>query len=142
MKKSNVIGIDLAKNVLQVCKVSKHGELITNKAMSPNKLKELLAKANPSIVAMEGCGSCHFWSRLARRFGHDVRVISSKKVRAFLQGHKTYANDALAIATAAIQVGMKFSLIKEEEQQSLQTLETSRKFLAKQLTALNNHIRA
>ncbi len=25
MKNSNVIGIDLAKNVLQVCKVSKHG---------------------------------------------------------------------------------------------------------------------
>jgi transposase len=37
---------------------------------------------------------------------------------------------------------MVFSQIKEEEQQSLQTLETSRKFLDKELTALNNHIRA
>ena len=34
MKNSNVIGIDLAKNVLQVCKVSKHGELTVNKAIS------------------------------------------------------------------------------------------------------------
>ena len=33
MKNSNVIGIDLAKNVLQVCKVSKHGELTVNKAI-------------------------------------------------------------------------------------------------------------
>jgi len=37
---------------------------------------------------------------------------------------------------------MKFSQIKTEEQQSLQTLETSRKFLGKELVALNNHIRA
>ena len=59
-----------------------------------------------------------------------------------MQGHKTDANDALAIAIASTQFGMVFSQIKEEEQQSLQTLETSRKFLDKELTALNNHIRA
>jgi transposase len=47
MKNSNVIGIDLAKNVLQVCKVSKHGELTVNKAISPRKLKELLATSPP-----------------------------------------------------------------------------------------------
>jgi transposase len=37
---------------------------------------------------------------------------------------------------------MIFSQIKEVEQQSLQTLEKSRKFLEKELTALSNHIRA
>jgi transposase len=142
MKNSNVIGIDLAKNVMQVCKIDKHGELITNKAMSPRKLKELLAKSSPSIVAMEACGACHYWARLAQKYGHDARVISPKKVKAFLQGHKTDANDALAIAIASTQLGMNFSQIKTEEQQSLQTLETSRKFLDKELTALNNHIRA
>ena len=142
MKKSNVIGIDLAKNILQVCKVSKHGELIVNKAISPGKLKELLATSSPSIVAMEGCGSCHYWGRLAKEFGHEVRVINPKKVKAFLQGQKTDANDALAIAMAATQFGVRFSLVKSEEQQMLQTLETSRKFLDKELTALNNHIRA
>ena len=43
MKNSNVIGIDLAKDVIQVCKIDKHDELISNKAVSPSKLKELLA---------------------------------------------------------------------------------------------------
>ncbi len=142
MKKHNVIGIDLAKKVMQVCKIDKHGELISNKALSPKKLKELLAKSAPSIVAMEGCGACHYWGRLAKEFGHDVRIISPKKVKGFLQGHKTDANDALAIAVAATQLGMKFSPLKKEEQQTLQTLETSRKFLDKALTALSNHIRA
>ena len=142
MQNSNVIGIDLAKNVIQVCKIDKHGELTSNKAMSPSKLKALLAKSIPSIVAMEGCGSCHFWARLAQTYGHDVRIISPRRVKAFLQGHKTDANDALAVAIASTQFGMVFSQIKAEEQQSLQTLETSRKFLDKELTALNNHLRA
>lgn len=142
MKNSNVIGIDLAKNVIQVCKIDKHGELLSNKAISPSKLKELLAKSTPSIVAMEACGACHYWARLAQNYGHDARIISPKKVKAFLQGHKTDANDALAITIASTQFGMNFSQIKSEEQQSLQTLETSRKFLDKELVALNNHIRA
>jgi len=142
MKKSNVIGIDLAKNVLQVCKVSQHGELIVNKTISPGKLKELLVTSSSSIIAMEGCGSCHYRGRLAKEFGHEVRVINPKKVKAFLQGQKTDANDTLAIAMAATQFGVRFSQIKSEEQQTLQTLETSRKFLDKELTALNNHIRA
>jgi hypothetical protein len=33
--------------------------LTVNKAISPRKLKELLATSPPSIVAMEGSGSCH-----------------------------------------------------------------------------------
>ena len=80
--------------------------------------------------------------RPAKAFGHEVRVINPKKVKAFLQGQKTDANDALAIAMAATQFGVRYSLVKSEEQQMLQTLETSRKFLDRKLTALNNHIRA
>ena len=142
MKKCNVIGIDLAKNIIQICKINKDGELIFNKAVSPNKLKEILATEKISIVALEGCGSSHYWARLAEQYDHDVRVISPKKVKAFLQGHKTDANDAIAIAVAATQFGMVFSQIKTVEQQSLQTLEKSRKFLDKEVTALGNHIRA
>jgi transposase len=142
MMKCNVIGLDLAKNVIQVCKISADGELIYNKAVSPRKLRELLAKEKVAIIALEGCGSCHYWGRLAQRHGHDVRVISPKKVKAFLQGQKTDANDALAIAIASIQLGMVFSQLKSEDQQTVQTLEKSRKFLDKSVTSLSNHIRA
>jgi transposase len=55
MNNPNVIGLDLAKNIIQVCHISKHGELASNKAMSPLSLKELLANSTPTIVAMEGC---------------------------------------------------------------------------------------
>ncbi|MBE3667226.1 hypothetical protein BOO35_19405 [Vibrio navarrensis] len=52
MLRTNVIGIDLAKNVLQVCHISRQGELLSNKAVSRQKLKELLAKSKPSLVAL------------------------------------------------------------------------------------------
>lgn len=31
---STIFGIDLAKNIIQVCQISKHGELVSNKALS------------------------------------------------------------------------------------------------------------
>lgn len=69
-------------------------------------------------------------------------MISPAGVKAFLQGQKTDANDALAIAIAANQPRMIFSATKSEEQQTLQTLETSRKLLDREHTALSNHIHA
>jgi transposase len=142
MLKSNIIGIDLAKNILQICHISKQGELISNKAVSRQKLKQILANQLPAVVAIKGCGSSHYWGRYAEEFGHDVRIISPKKVKGFLQGHKTDANDALAIANASLQIGLKTSKPKSEEQQTLQTLDTSRLFLSRSITVLGNHLRA
>ncbi|WP_412971051.1 IS110 family transposase [Glaciecola sp. MF2-115] len=142
MKKSTVIGIDLAKNVIQVCIIGKQGTILSNKAMTPAKLKNLLLNTPPSIVAFEGASTCHYWGRFAKQLSHDVRVIGPRKVKAFLQGQKTDANDALAIATAVTQPGMVFSHVKNEQQQLLQSLESSRRFVDKQRVALEHHLRA
>ncbi len=114
MLTNNVIAIDLAKNVLQACHISVHGELLSNKPLSRQKMKEFLAKAKPSIVAMERCYGCHYWGQLAEKHGHQVRIINPKKVKGHLEGHKTDHNDALAIANAAIQMAM-FPLIVAED---------------------------
>ena len=68
MKHRTTIGLDLAKNVIQVCEVSEHGGILINKAMSPDKVKAFLVNSKPCIVAMEGCGSFHYWARLAQSF--------------------------------------------------------------------------
>jgi transposase len=41
MLQSNVIGIDLAKNIIQIFHISKHGELVSKKEVSRQKLKQL-----------------------------------------------------------------------------------------------------
>ncbi|MCR9662914.1 hypothetical protein NB577_23595 [Vibrio parahaemolyticus] len=71
MLRTNVIGIDLAKNVLQACHISRQGELLSNKAVSRQKLKELLAKSKPSLVALEGC--------LVATTGADTLSLSATK---------------------------------------------------------------
>lgn len=138
----NVIALDLAKNVIQMASLSKHGVLKTNKAMSPDKIRATLANTAPCVVAMEGCGSAHYWGRFAQECGHQVRMMSPKKVKAFVPGQKTDANDALGIAIASKQPSMTFSAPKTVEQQSLKLINTSRKHLDKLRTASNNHIRA
>jgi transposase len=141
MLNQNVIAIDLAKDVFQVCHISVDGELLRNVPMSRQKMKEFLASTKPSIVAMEGCNGCHYWGRYAEQFGHEARIINPKKVKRYLEGHKTDKNDALAIANAVIQIGLKYSPPKKLEQQTLQTLESSRRFLTRMGVALGQHIR-
>ncbi|MEZ8545948.1 IS110 family transposase [Vibrio cyclitrophicus] len=141
MLTKNVIAIDLAKNVLQACHISIYGEMLSNKPLSQQKMKEFLAKAKPSIVAMEGCCGCHYWGQLDEKFGHEVRIINPKKVKGYLEGHKTDHNNALAIANAAIQIGIKYSRPKSLEQQSMHSLETSRRFLSRSVVSLGLHIR-
>lgn len=47
MLTTNVIAIDLAKNVLQICYISVHGELLFNKAFSRQKAKSSLSTQSP-----------------------------------------------------------------------------------------------
>ena len=60
MLKRNLIAIDLAKEVFQVCRVSKTGKTLSNKVMNRKRLKELLINTPASVVAVEGCGSARF----------------------------------------------------------------------------------
>jgi len=142
MKNHTVIALDLAKTVIQIAKVSQHGEIEYNKAQSPDKIRKILANSKPCIVAMEGCGSATYWARFAQEHGHKAKIMSPRKVKAFVNGQKNDANDVIGIAIAAVQLTMTFSPIKTLDQQSIQSINSSRKFLDKSLTALNNHIRA
>ena len=50
-------------------------------------------------------------------------------------------NDALAIANAAIQIGIECSQPKSVKQQTQLSLETSRQFLTRSIVSLGSHIR-
>jgi transposase len=67
MRYSTTVGVDLAKNVIQISVVNGRGKELT-----------------------------HHWARAAERHGHEARIIPAKAVAPFRQGHKTDSNDALA----------------------------------------------
>lgn len=142
MNNRNLIAIDLAKTVFQVCHVSASGKTLSNQSLSRKQLKELLINSQPSIVAFEACGSSHYWGRFAKTWGHRVRMLPPKAVKPFRQGHKTDKSDAQAIAIAAQHEPIKSCALMNIEQQTLQSFETSRRYISRQCRALSNHIRA
>lgn len=137
----NTIGVDLAKNVIQVSVLTPRGKELHNKALTRSKFREYLVKQKPALVAFEACATAHYWARTAKEFGHDVRIIPAMAVAAFRQGHKTDANDALAVAEAAGRPNIKSAPMKSVEQQGLQAIQRSRELLIHDRTALSNHIR-
>lgn len=141
MKKSNTIGVDLAKNVIQVSVVSPNNKQLLNKALSRKKFALFLANQQPALVAFEACATAHYWARVALQHGHQIKIIPAKAITAFRQGHKTDANDALAIAEAAARPNIKQAPCKTLDQQSLQAIQRTREHLVQERTALSNHMR-
>jgi len=141
MHHSTTVGVDLAKNVIQVSVVSARGKELTNRSFTRRKFAEFLGKQKPALVAFEACATAHHWARTAKRHGHTARIIPAKAVAPFRQGHKTDSNDALAVAEAARRPNIKEAPMKTVEQQGLQAVQRSRDLLVQERTALSNHMR-
>ncbi|MFL9989722.1 IS110 family transposase, partial [Paraburkholderia sediminicola] len=54
------IGIDLAKNVLQVHGVNEHGKVVLKKQLKRDQVAAFFAKLPPCLIGMEACGSAHY----------------------------------------------------------------------------------
>ena len=141
MRYSTTVGVDLAKNVIQISVVSGRGKELVNRSLTRTKFAEFLGKQKPSLVAFESCATAHYWARAAERHGHEARIIPAKAVVPFRQGHKTDSNDALAVAEAARRPNIKEAPMKTVEQQGLQAIHRSRELLIQECTALSNHLR-
>ena len=122
MNKLNTIGVDLAKNIIQISVVSAGGRELQNRALTRTKFAEFLGKQKAALVAFEACATAHYWARVAQRHGHEVKIIPAKAVAPFRQGHKTDENDALAVAEAANRPHVKEAPLKSIEQQGLQSI--------------------
>jgi transposase len=107
MSYSTTVGVDLAKNVIQISVLSERGKELSNRSLTRRKFAEFLGRQKSSVVAFEACASAHYWARTAQRLGHRVRIIPAKAVAPFRQGHKTDSNDALAVAEAARRPNIK-----------------------------------
>jgi transposase len=95
------VGVDLAKSVIQVHAVDGTGKLVTNRQLSRDKFLLWCAQLPVGcMVAMEGCGGAHHWSRKITALGLNARIIAANLVAPYrLQGKggKNDANDAAAV---------------------------------------------
>lgn len=137
----SVLGIDLAKKVFQLHGIGAEGKEVFRKKLSRSELLRTIVKLKPCLIAMEACGSSHYWGREFRKYGHQVKLIPAQYVKPFVRTNKNDANDAEAIVEAALRPNIRALPIKEMEHQDMQCLHRARERLIKQKVALINQIR-
>ena len=139
--KVKLIGIDLAKNIFQICALNQAGKVIFNKSVRRKHLILQLQNFDPTIIAMEACASANYWGRCFEAMGHQVLLIPPQHCKPFVRGGKNDARDALAICEAASRPNLHTVPIKSLAQQDLQLLHRIRQRYIRNTTALANQIR-
>ena len=134
-------GLDIAKRVFQLHWVAHESGEIHNRKFGKHELLEFFAQREAGLIAIEACGSAHWWRRKLMVLGHEVKLIHAKFVRPFVQGNKTDAADAKAIWTAARQPEMRTVAGKTEDQQAMLALHRMRLSLIKFRTMQVNQLR-
>lgn len=141
MKEVSLIGVDLAKQVFQLHGATSDGAVVFRKKLSRRQFLTFMQKHPACRVAMEACGTAHYWARTLATFGHDVRLIAPKFVKAFVKNQKNDMADAEAIAEAASRPTMRFVEVKSPEQQGLGMIFRMRDLLVGQRTQTINALR-
>ena len=136
-----VFGLDLAKRVFQLHWVNMETGEICRRQLKRQQVAEFFTNHKPCTIAMEACGSAHYWGRKFAALGHEVRLIAGQFVRPFVKSNKTDTADAQAIWEAVQRPDMKFVALKTEEQQSVLTLHRMREQLVKIRTMQVNQLR-
>ena len=137
----STIGLDIAKQVFHVHGADARGLPLFSRKLVRSKLLSFFAEQPRCVVAMEACGSAHYWAREVRRLGHDARLLPPVYVKAYVKRQKNDAKDAEATCEAAQRPTMRFVPIKEEQQQASATVFRVRDLLVRQRTQLINALR-
>jgi len=141
MGEVSIIGLDLAKRVFQAHGACSKGSAVFRKKLSRSQVLTFLAQQLRCIVAMEACGSAHFWGRAIRELGHEIRLIPPVYVKPFVKRQQNDAADAEAIAEAAARPNIRFVALKSSGQQAGAMVFRTRDLLVRQRTQLVNALR-
>lgn len=134
-------GLDVAKRVFQMYWIDAETGEIVNRKFGRDDLIQYLSRRRAGRVALEACGSAHWWARKIKALGHDVVLLHAKFIRPFVQTNKTDAADARAIWTAVQQPGMRTVAAKSAEQQAMLGQHRIRSLLVKFRTMQVNQLR-
>src|SRR4051794_7081793 len=138
--KGTIVGVDIAKNVMQVHWVDPDSGEIVNKPLKRAAFLEYFANRRPCLVGVESCGGSQHWARRLIEMGHQVKLMPARFVKAFVTGNKNDSADARAIWMAT-QMPSKEVAVKTEAQQAILALHRMRQQLVKFRTMQINSLR-
>ncbi len=102
------MGIDLAKNVFQLCGLNLAGKPIYTRRVERKILLQTLVNIPACLIGIEACTGAFYWQREFEKLGHKVKIISPQYVKPFIRGQKNDCNDAQAMAITLMQPTMQF----------------------------------
>lgn len=142
MQQITTIGLDLAKQVLQVHGAEADGSPVVSRKLRRGDVLPFFKKLSPCLVGMEVCGGAYYWAREIAKFGHDVRLVPPSYVKPFVKRGKTDAADAEAICEAVIRKTMRFVPVKSADEHAAAMVLKTRELLVRQRTQAINALRA
>jgi transposase len=132
------VGIDLAKQVVQVHWVDNGGTVLIRKQLKRAEVARFFATLSPCLVGMDACASAHHWARRIQACGLTVKLMAPQFVKPYVKSNKSDAADAAAICEAVSRLSMRFVPIKNIERQSVLALHRVRQSFIKARTAQAN----
>jgi transposase len=139
--KSTLIAVDLAKDVFELACANQAWSIIDRKRLNRLQFRRFMLSHPPVTVAMEACGSAHYWARECAAAGHTVRLLPAHYVRAYRRRNKTDRNDAAALVEAARNPEILPVSVKSVDQQAIQSLHRIREQWKTTRTARINALR-
>ena len=112
------IGMDTAKSVFQLHGVDENEIVVLRRQMRRSEMIRYFERLPPTLIAIESCGSSHYWGRLLQSFGHQVKLIPPQYVKAYVKRGKNDAADAEALCEAVTRPSMRFVPVKTAEPRS------------------------
>src|SRR5215831_10173575 len=128
------IGLDIAKNVFQVHGIDAEEKVVVRKRLRRGQVIAFFKALPPCVIGMEACATAHYWARELIKFGHEVRLMPAKDVKAYVKRNKNDAADAEAICEAVRRPSMRFVRVKSAEQQGQLMQHRTRDLLMRQRT--------
>lgn len=140
MEEITRVGIDLGKQVYQLCGMDGSGSVVFQRQVKAPGLMKLMSRLKPCLVGMEASCGAHHWVEKLHDLGHDARMMSPQFVRAYVKSNKSDYHDAEAICEAVSRPTMRFVPYKTKERRALQ-IHRSRETMVGVRTRLANQLR-
>lgn len=142
MNEVSTVGVDLAKNVIQIHGVDSDGKVVVRRQLRRSQFLAFFEERPACLIGIEACSGAHHWGRQLQEMGHEVRLMPPSYVKPYVKRNKTDAADAEAICEAVTRPSMRFVPVKSEADSAALVLHRARDFLVGQVTQAGNAIRA
>jgi transposase len=94
--------------MFQVHGADASGKAVLKKQLRREQVTDFFGSIAACIVAMEATRGAHYWARVIRMFGREVKLMAAQFVKQYVRGQKNDMQDAPAICEAASRPETRF----------------------------------